>query len=92
MMSGLERIYCGGFLPISCRYVRPFVRCECRLIPTQSHPIDLAGSHSTMLEGKSIKFTCDGEKTWENCTLESGVKIVQRVEVSFIPWMLLRRG
>ncbi|KAG8736654.1 hypothetical protein FRC10_009062 [Ceratobasidium sp. 414] len=47
-----------------------------------SHPIELAGSHATMLDGKSITFECDGERTWENCTLESGVKIVRRVEAS----------
>ncbi|CCO33605.1 FAS1 domain-containing protein AFUA_8G05360 OS=Neosartorya fumigata (strain ATCC MYA-4609 / Af293 / CBS 101355 / FGSC A1100) GN=AFUA_8G05360 PE=3 SV=1 [Rhizoctonia solani AG-1 IB] len=49
-----------------------------------SHPIELVGSHSTMHPGKSIRFECqDGEeRTWEHCTLESGVKIVQRVEAS----------
>ncbi|KAG9092101.1 hypothetical protein FRC06_000234, partial [Ceratobasidium sp. 370] len=47
-----------------------------------SHPIELAGSHATMLEGKSITFECNGDRTWENCTLESGVKIVRRVEAS----------
>ncbi|CAE6411946.1 unnamed protein product [Rhizoctonia solani] len=49
-----------------------------------SHPIELVGSHSTILPGKSIHFECkdESEKTWEHCTLESGVKIVQRVEAS----------
>ncbi|KAG9093440.1 hypothetical protein FS749_014369 [Ceratobasidium sp. UAMH 11750] len=47
-----------------------------------SHPIELAGTHTTMLDGKSITFKCDGERTWEHCTLESGVKIVRRVEAS----------
>ncbi|KAH7338666.1 hypothetical protein B0J17DRAFT_657998 [Rhizoctonia solani] len=49
-----------------------------------SHPIELVGSHSTMLSGKSIHFQCTGDddKTWEHCTLEHGVKIVQRVEAS----------
>ncbi|KAG8793194.1 hypothetical protein FRC12_003565 [Ceratobasidium sp. 428] len=49
-----------------------------------SHPIELAGAHSTMLEGKSITFKCESEaeRTWENCTIENGVKIVQRVEAS----------
>ncbi|KAG9093538.1 hypothetical protein FS749_014203, partial [Ceratobasidium sp. UAMH 11750] len=47
-----------------------------------SHPIELAGTHATMLDGKSITFKCDGERTWENCTLESGVKILRRVEAS----------
>ncbi|CAE6437005.1 unnamed protein product [Rhizoctonia solani] len=49
-----------------------------------SHPIELVGSHSTMLRGKSIHFECkdEGEKTWEHCTLESGVKIVKRLEAS----------
>ncbi|KAF8750540.1 Fasciclin domain [Rhizoctonia solani] len=48
------------------------------------HPIELVGSHSTILPGKSIHFECkdESEKTWEHCTLESGVKIVQRVEAS----------
>ncbi|CUA67093.1 hypothetical protein RSOLAG22IIIB_07180 [Rhizoctonia solani] len=49
-----------------------------------NHPIELSGSHPTMLHGKSIHFECkdEGEKTWEHCTLEHGVKITQRVEAS----------
>ncbi|KAF8604919.1 hypothetical protein BDV93DRAFT_522201 [Ceratobasidium sp. AG-I] len=48
-----------------------------------SHPIELVGSHSTMLDGKTIAFKCEGEnRSWEHCTLESGVKIVQRHEAS----------
>ncbi|KDN41654.1 hypothetical protein RSAG8_07332, partial [Rhizoctonia solani AG-8 WAC10335] len=41
-----------------------------------SHPIELVGSQSTMLRGKSIDFECkgEGEKTWEHCTLEHGVR------------------
>ncbi|KDN33055.1 hypothetical protein RSAG8_13857, partial [Rhizoctonia solani AG-8 WAC10335] len=40
------------------------------------------GSHSTMLGEKSIDFECkdDGEKTWEHCTLDHGVSVLQRVE------------
>ncbi|EUC58776.1 fasciclin domain protein [Rhizoctonia solani AG-3 Rhs1AP] len=49
-----------------------------------AHPIELVGSHSTLLHGKSIHFEHQGEgdKSWERCTLEHGVKILQRVEAT----------
>ncbi|CAE6449078.1 unnamed protein product [Rhizoctonia solani] len=52
------------------------------VVPT--HPIELVGSHSTLLHGKSIHFErkVEGEKTWKHCTLEHGVKILQRVEAT----------
>ncbi|KDN35404.1 hypothetical protein RSAG8_11625, partial [Rhizoctonia solani AG-8 WAC10335] len=53
-----------------------------------SHPIELVGSHSTMLGGKSIDFECkdegEGEKTWEHCMLDHGVSVLQRVEVRLV--------
>jgi hypothetical protein len=82
----------GGLLPILYQYVqtRLSITGEIMTHLHQSHPIELVGSHSTLLKGKSIDFECEGEKTWQNCTLESGVKIVQRVEVSLIVYILLR--
>ncbi|CAE6468170.1 unnamed protein product [Rhizoctonia solani] len=49
-----------------------------------SHPIELVGSESTLLHGKSIQFERkdEGEPTWEHCTLEHGVRILQRVEAT----------
>ncbi|KDN33262.1 hypothetical protein RSAG8_13644, partial [Rhizoctonia solani AG-8 WAC10335] len=44
------------------------------------------GSHPTMLGEKSIDFECkdDGEKTWEHCTLDHGVSVLQRVEACML--------
>ncbi|CAE6449062.1 unnamed protein product [Rhizoctonia solani] len=46
--------------------------------------VELAGSHLTLLHGKSIRFEYkdEGEKTSEHCTLERGVEILLCAEAT----------